>query len=141
MSTHPSALHEKYPIKLQSLRVILGDRYRLLFFFGLYGFLCLSYVVVGGHVGHAAMIGGTFGTLPSLLSGNPARMPLHIIADRQIAEDQLERMRYAREGHRWKPKLRRMFYFDSQIICLGADVITGPYLTLRNIRARLRRSC
>jgi hypothetical protein len=134
-------LHEKYPIQLLSVRVILGDRYRLLFFLGLYGFLSLLYVVIGGKVGHAAPIGGAaIGTLPSLLYGNPARMPLHSIADRQIAEDYLDRMRYAREGDTWKPRLRRMFYFDSQITCLAADVITGPYLTLRNIRARIRRS-
>jgi hypothetical protein len=131
-------LHDMYSIKARSLRDQLSDRYRVVFLLVLVALLVGIYFLVAGPIGHAALIGGIGGMMPSLYLGTPARMRIDGSADRSIIDGYLSRQSYRKGPRGWVPKLPRALYFDSQIVrCDGHDVL-GPVMVLRRLQRLLR---
>jgi len=138
MKRHRSA----YPIAVASLREQVRDRYRTSLIGGL-ALLCVA-LVVSAQVMHwsglvvAMAEGALIGMLPSLVAGQPARMPL-APGDGARIERWLERKRYRRDIRGWVPAVPRALYFDSQIVAVDKGVVTGPVITLRTLRRHLEQ--
>lgn len=118
----------------------LSDCYRVFFVLALMVLLGSVYLLVGGPIGHAALIGGVGGMLPPLYLGTPARMRIDGGVDRSAIDEYVSRQSYRMDSRGWVPKLPRMLYFDSQIVRCHGNEVFGPVMVLRRLRRLLRDS-
>jgi hypothetical protein len=117
-------------IRLMSLRIILGDSYRLWSFITVYFILFCIYC-------RAAITGGVAGTFGSLWFGMPSRMQIPDHRDRLAVEDYLEKRAYRRNGDEWTHSLPRPFYFNSQKVRIQGHEVQGLIITLRKLQQLL----